>query len=130
MWCLSFCMFVTDTHPLDLLAARSNSLLICGSRWLCERRIHAAPRIWARGQKKIAQYFAHTHVRMHVRFSHPMLSLRTSTGTHSQILTRSCKGPTSVHSMAKHHTFRHRMNAFHFASSPVPCASYIWHDHQ
>jgi ATP-dependent DNA helicase PIF1 len=29
---------------------------------------------------------------------------------------------TSVHSTAKHHTFRHRTNAFHFALSPVPCA--------
>jgi hypothetical protein len=59
-----------DTRPLDLLVACSNSPLICGPiwrpattahwfvdpfgliRWLCERRIHAAPGIWARGQRK------------------------------------------------------------------------------
>jgi hypothetical protein len=45
-------VFVTDTRPLDLMAARSNSPLICGPRWLCERRICATPGIWARGQKK------------------------------------------------------------------------------
>jgi len=33
------------------MAARSNSPLICGPRWLCERRIRATPGIWARGQK-------------------------------------------------------------------------------
>jgi hypothetical protein len=50
--CLSVCVFITNTCPLDLLATRSNNPLICGPRWLCERRIRAMPRIWARGQKK------------------------------------------------------------------------------
>jgi hypothetical protein len=31
-------MFITDTRPLDLLVARNNCPLICGSIWLCERR--------------------------------------------------------------------------------------------
>jgi len=129
--CLSVCSSYTPTHPLDLLVACSNSPLICGPRWLCERRIRATLGIWARGQKK-QRSISHTctHVCMHARFPHPMLSLRTCTGTHPQILARSCKGPTSVHSTAKHHTFRHRMNAFHSAPSPVPCAPCIWHDHQ
>jgi hypothetical protein len=86
-WCLSVCVFVTDIRPLDLLAARSNSSLICGPRWLCERRIRVAPGIWARGQKK-QRNISHTrtHVRMHAQFLHPMLSLCTRTGTHPQIL--------------------------------------------
>jgi len=37
-----------DTCPLDLLATRSNSPLICGPRWLCEMRMRATPGIWAR----------------------------------------------------------------------------------
>ncbi len=80
-------MFVTDTRPLDLLVTRNNSPLICGPKWLCERRIRAAPGIWARGQKK-QRSISHTrtHICMHVRFPHPMLFLRMRTGTHPQIL--------------------------------------------
>ncbi len=90
-WCLSVCLFVcvfvTDTRPLDLMAPRSNSPLICGPRWLCERRIRAALGIWARGKKKQRNILhTRTHVRMHARFPHPMLSLRTRMGTHPQIL--------------------------------------------
>ncbi len=84
---VSVYLFVTYTCPLDLLAARSNNPLICGPKWLCERRICAAPKIWARGQKK-QRNISHTrmHVRMHARFPHPMLSLHTHMGTHPQIL--------------------------------------------
>jgi len=84
-WCLSVYVFVTNTRPLDLLAARNNSSLICGLRWLCERRIRAMPGIWVRGQKK-QHSISHTrtHVRMHMRFLHPMLCLRTHTRTHPQ----------------------------------------------
>jgi hypothetical protein len=48
----------------------------------------------------------------------------------AKVANKSCKGLTSVHSTAKHHTFRHKTNAFHSAPSPVPCAPYICHDHQ
>jgi hypothetical protein len=59
-WCLSVCLSLMNERTnermtfLDDVRHRhppSNSPLICGPRWLCERRICAAPGIWARGQK-------------------------------------------------------------------------------
>jgi len=70
---VSVCVFVTDTRPLDLLVAHSNNPLICGPRWLCERRICVALGIWARGPKK-QRSISHTHTHARAVFSSNALS--------------------------------------------------------